>query len=282
MMVGRDVQLDINKKKASPDETILKVRDLHYTNRFGIDSIKGISFDVRAGEILGVAGVEGNGQSELSDILSGLIPMQTGSVEICNHDIKKMNIHGIRETGTALIHEDRMAYGVSSTQSISENMVADCFFKKPYSRNGVMNLKVIQQKTDELIDEFTVKCDGADALVKTLSGGNVQKVVAARECSSKPKLMIANQPTRGIDIGATALIRNKLVELRDKADTATLLISADLAELLTVCDSIIVMYEGEIVAYFPNLEGVTETSLGEYMLGIKKGDAKSIGGVIHG
>ncbi|MEA5050774.1 MAG: ABC transporter ATP-binding protein [Oscillospiraceae bacterium] len=281
MMVGRTVMMDIDKKKATPGKSVLKVRDLVYTNRFGIDAVKNVSFDLRAGEILGVAGVEGNGQSELSDILSGLIPLKSGSVTLEGKNLAGMSIHQIREAGVALIHEDRMIYGVSVTQSIAENLVSERFFKPPYSRNGVISLKEIGKTAEELIEDFTVKCDGPDAPVKTLSGGNVQKVVAARECSSKPQVMIANQPTRGIDVGATELIRNKIVELRDKYNTATLLISADLTELLTVCDSIIVMYDGEIVAYFPDLEGVTENILGEYMLGIKKGDAENIGGVLY-
>ena len=144
-----------------------------------------------------------------------------------------------------------------------------------------MNYKYIRECSKERIKEFKVKCDGPEAPVKTLSGGNVQKVVAAREFSSEPKLLVASHPTRGIDVGATDLIRRKIVDLRDQKDTATLLFSADLNELINVSDSIIVLYEGKIVAYFEDLTGITPEVLGEYMLGVKKQDDAVIGGVVH-
>ncbi len=281
MMVGRDVMLDIDKEKAQPKDTVLKVRDLVHVNKFGVNALNGVSFDVRAGEILGVAGVEGNGQSELSETICGLIPLQNGSIEINGKKIGKTPINVIRQMGVGMVHEDRMIYGVSSTQAIQENLISDRYYKAPYSKKGVLDHKYIESRSKELIGEFLVKCDGPEAPVKTLSGGNVQKVVAAREFSSDPKLLIASHPTRGIDVGATDLIRRKIVELRDNEDTAVLLFSADLNELINVSDSIIVMFEGEVVAYFEDLTGVTPETLGEYMLGIKKQDASLIGGVLH-
>lgn len=281
MMVGRDVELNIEKEKAKPEKTVLRVRDLVHTNAFGVNAINGISFDVRAGEILGVAGVEGNGQSELSETICGLLPVQKGTIEINGTSIAHKSIAAIRDMGVGMVHEDRMIYGVSSTQAISENLISDRYQTAPYSKHGVMNHKYIDSRSKELIGAFKVKCDGPEAPVKTLSGGNVQKVVAAREFSSAPKLLIASHPTRGIDVGATDLIRRKIVELRDQLGTATLLFSADLNELINVSDRIIVMYEGEIVAYFDDLTGVTPEVLGEYMLGVKKQDASEIGGVRH-
>ena len=281
MMVGRDVDLEIEKAKANPGKTVLKVRNLEHIDKFGVKSINGISFDVREGEILGVAGVEGNGQSELSNTICGLLPLQKGQIKIDNKSIANKRIDQIREMGVSMVHEDRTIYGVSRNQSIEENVIADRYFKKPYSQNGILNKKAIGSKASELVKEYVVKCDGPEAYVKTLSGGNVQKVVAAREFSSTPRLLIASHPTRGIDVGATDLIRRKIVDLRDKENAGVLLFSADLNELINVSDSIIVMYEGKIVAYFEDLKGVTPNVLGEYMLGVKKMSEEEINAVIY-
>ena len=281
MMVGRDVMLNIEKEKAKPKKTVLNVRNLIHTNIYGVNSIDDISFDVRAGEILGVAGVEGNGQSELSETICGLLPIKKGTIEIDGKSIDHKNINQIRAMGVGMVHEDRMIYGVSSTQAIQENLISDRYTTAPYSVHSILDHKYIDGWSRDRITEFLVKCDGPEAPVKTLSGGNVQKVVAAREFSSDLKLLIASHPTRGIDVGATDLIRRKIVELRDRLDTATLLFSADLNELINVSDSIIVMFEGKIVAYFEDLTDVTPEVLGEYMLGVKKQDDSVIGGVIH-
>ena len=272
MMVGRDVDLDIEKKSAEPKQTVLRVRDLVHTNKFGINVIDGMSFDVRAGEILGVAGVEGNGQSELAETICGLLPVQKGSIQISGENIDRMSIKGIRKKKVSMVHEDRMIYGVSSTQPIFENLVSDRYDTGNYNSGIFQNFKYIDGMSRDMITNFKIKCDGPEAAVKTLSGGNVQKVVAAREFTSSPKLLVASHPTRGIDVGATDLVRRKIVELRDNENTAVLLFSADLNELINVSDSIIVVFEGRIVAYFEHLKGVTPQVLGEYMLGIKQQD----------
>ncbi|MBQ1534062.1 MAG: ATP-binding cassette domain-containing protein, partial [Erysipelotrichaceae bacterium] len=243
--------------------------------------LNGVSFDVREGEILGVAGVEGNGQSELSDTICGLISLQKGEVTIDGKSIANKGIDKIRAMDVSMMHEDRTIYGASRNQSIEENVMADRYFNEPYSRRGILNHKEITEKTKELIKDFVVKCDGPDALVKTLSGGNVQKVVAAREFSSTPRLLVACHPTRGIDVGATDLIRRKIVNLRDKENSAVLLFSADLNELINVSDSIIVMYDGQIAAYFRDLKGVTPSVLGEYMLGVKRMSDEEIAQVVY-
>lgn len=281
MIVGKDVDLNLNKKEAIPGETILSVRDLSYHNSFGKLALNHISFDLRQGEILGVAGVEGNGQSELSDLLSGLLPVQEGRILMNGEDIGHKSIREIRLSGTSLIHEDRMIYGVSGKQSIKENILSDRYFKKTYSKKGVINNSVITKESRRLIDEYQVACDGTEAFINTLSGGNIQKVVAAREFSAEPKVLIASQPTRGIDVGAAELIRNKLLILRDTYKTAILLFSADLTELLTVSDSIVVMYNGNIVAYFPDARDANETILGEYMLGLNKQTPEEIEGCFY-
>ena len=281
MMVGRDVHVKIDKTPAKPKETVLRVRNVSYKNKFGLYALKDLSFDVRSGEILGVAGVEGNGQSELANLLAGLTPVTEGEISVEGMSLRGKTVRQIREAGVSIVHEDRMAFGASATQPISENMISDRFYKKEYNSRGLLNMKKIVERSKTWIEEFNVKCDSYQADVKTLSGGNIQKVVAAREFSSDPKLLIASHPTRGIDVGASELIRRKMVSLRDQEKTAILLFSADLAELLSGSDSIIVMYEGQIVAYFPDAGQVNEEILGEYMLGLKKQTEEEIGGVVH-
>lgn len=281
MMVGRDVFLNIEKKKAEPGKTVLSVNNLSYKNKFGLYSFKDLNFDIRSGEILGVAGVEGNGQSELANVLAGLDPIQDGDIKVNGRSIKGMSVRKIREEGVAVIHEDRMTYGASSTQSIAENIISDRFYKKEYIKYGFLNWKYVVSKTKELIQSFSIKSDGYNAETRTLSGGNIQKVVAAREFTSKPKLLVACQPTRGIDVGAAELIRKKMLTLRDEENTATLLFSADLSELLSGSDGIIVMYGGKITAYFPDITLINEEILGEYMLGLKNQTSEEIGGVVY-
>ncbi|MFI5358969.1 MAG: ABC transporter ATP-binding protein [Halanaerobiales bacterium] len=281
MMVGKDVDLNIEKEEAKPGKTILRVRNLNYTNLFGKKALNNLSFDLRQGEILGVAGVEGNGQTELSEILSGLLVPDSGEVRIKGEPINNMSIRDIRLTNTSLIHEDRMIYGASADQTIVENIIADRYFQKGYNSKGFLNKKYNYDNTRELIKEYQIACDGPEARISTLSGGNIQKVVAAREFSSQPELLIVSQPTRGIDVGAAELIRQKMISLRDRHRTAILLFSADLTELLTMSDGIIVLYNGEIVAYFPDVKRINEEILGKYMLGLEKQSPEEIGGVVH-
>lgn len=281
MMVGRDVMLDIEKETAKPEQSVVRVRDLNYKDSQERNVFSNISFDVRAGEILGVAGVEGNGQAELADALAGLLPIQSGDVTINGTSIRNVkSIREIREMGVSMVHQDRMIYGASRMQSIQENIVADRYYKKEYSRFGLLNWKKIKEESVRYIKEFLVKCEGPEATIKTLSGGNIQKVVAAREFTSDSKFLLVCHPTRGIDVGAAEMIRKKIVELRDKRRAAVLLFSADLTELLSVSDSIFVMYEGKIVAYFPDAKKVDEQILGEYMLGLKEQTKEEIGGVV--
>nr|WP_180487240.1 ABC transporter ATP-binding protein [Treponema socranskii] len=281
MMVGRNVILDINKKPAEAKKVVLSVRQLKYYDRYGSRILNDLSFDLRQGEILGIAGVEGNGQAEIGELISGLEAVQSGSISIDGNSIQNKSIRQIREMGVSLIHEDRMAYGVAKSASVLENIISERFYKREYQNRGLIRYKQVEKNTDDYIKEFNIKCDSPYSEVKTLSGGNIQKVVAAREFTSTPKVVLASHPTRGIDIGATELIRRKMVDLRDKLACGILLISADLNEILTVSDSIIVLYEGEITAYFPNAKDTDENILGEYMLGIKRQTSEEIGRVIH-
>ena len=280
MMVGRDVILKIEKEKARPQEEVLRVRNLSLNSNDGRSVLREVSFSVRSGEILGVAGVEGNGQRELSEIITGLLPFARGTIIIEGTEIKGKTIRQIRDMGVSHISEDRMTYGVAERAGVKENVISDRFYKEEYCRRGFLRKKAINELTDRLIEEFHIKCDDAGASVKTLSGGNMQKVVAAREFSLNPRLAIVNQPTRGIDVGATEFVRNKIVELRDKG-TAVLLISADLNEILELSDSLIVMHGGKIAAYLPDSGVVTENELGEYMLGIRQQSPEEIRRACH-
>lgn len=280
MMVGRDVILKINKKKAEPAQEILKIRNLSLNASDGRPILRNINFSVRGGEILGVAGVEGNGQRELSEIITGLQSFSKGEVDIEGKSIQGESIRKIREMNVSHISEDRMTYGVAANANVEENIISDRFTKPEYCHNGFLKKKEIDRLADRLIEEFHIKCGDAYAQARTLSGGNMQKMVAAREFSSDPHLSIVNQPTRGIDVGATEFVRNKIVELRDHG-TAVLLISADLNEILELSDSLIVMHGGEIVAYLEDSSKVTETELGEYMLGIRRQTDDEIRRVCH-
>ena len=224
---------------------------------------------MRGGEILGVAGIEGNGQREISEMITGMDKIQSGEIFVGDKSVKGHTIREIRQMGVAHVSEDRMTYGIAGDASIEYNIISDRYYEKNYQKYHILRRKAVRKLSDDLIRSFTVKCDGSTAAIKTLSGGNIQKVVAAREFSSRPQIMIANQPTRGIDVGASELIRSKLIGLRDDG-AAVLLISADITELREVSDSLIVLCGGRIVAYFESLENVTETELGEYMLGLKE------------
>lgn len=239
-----------------------------------------ISFRIRRGEILGVAGVEGNGQKEISEIITGLDRLYEGKVTVGEDgsDVRTLTVRTLREKGIAHISEDRMTYGIVGDGSISDNIIADRYYKKEYKKGPLLDQKKINRISDDLIKEFAVKCDNREQPIRMLSGGNMQKVVAAREFMSGASLIIANQPTRGIDIGASDFIRRRLVEFRTKG-AGVLLISADLNEVLEVSDSLIVMHNGRIAAYFQEAGAVTEEELGEYMLGVKAVSEEQIKGV---
>ncbi|MGF7057847.1 ABC transporter ATP-binding protein [Brassicibacter mesophilus] len=280
LMVGRDVILTVNKEKCSPKEAVLDVRNLRYINDLGKTAVKDISFNLRSGEILGIAGVEGNGQRELVEIITGMRKSIKGNVSILGQDISNMSIKNIRELGTSHVPEDRMTYGVAGDVSIEQNLISDKYDSPELTGKMLLKMNKIKDLSNKLVKEYKVKCNSSNQIVKMLSGGNIQKVVVAREFSKDPKLLIADQPTRGIDVGATEFIRNKIVELRDKG-SSILLVSADLNEVLELSDSLIVMYGGEIVAYFDDASKVTEEELGLYMLGIKRQSLEEVRRGVH-
>ena len=280
LMVGRDVILTVEKDKAQPKQPVLQVRDLDYTNEWGKKMLNGVSFTVRAGEIVGIAGVEGNGQRELVDMLFNLNKPDSGVATVNGNNILGLPQDKIRAMGVAHIPEDRMLYGIAGAATIEENVISDRCFKKEYNKGPLLNMKRIHEEADQLISDYTVLCKSRRQQVNMLSGGNIQKVVVAREFSSEPVMIIADQPTRGIDVGATEFIRKKLVELsRDGA--AVLLVSADLNEIIELSDSLVVFCHGEIAAYFEDTSKLDDSELGEYMLGLKKQTPEEIGRVIH-
>lgn len=281
LMVGRDVILTVEKEQAQPTDVVLRVRDLEYTNEWKKKMLNHMSFDVRKGEILGIAGVEGNGQRELVDMLFNLNMPDSGVAKVNGHNILGESQRKIRDLGVSLIPEDRMTFGMAGAASIEENLISDRCAQKRYNNGPLFNMKKIHEDSDKLIEEYKVLCKNRTQKVGMLSGGNIQKVVVAREFSAEPVLIIADQPTRGIDVGATEFIRKKLVEL-SREGAAVLLVSADLNEVMELSDSLIIMYNGQIAAYFEDTKDLTDTMMGEYMLGLKQQSPEEVRRVQHG
>ena len=280
LMVGRDVILNVQKDKAQPTDVVLRVRDVEYVNEWHKKMLDKISFDVRRGEILGIAGVEGNGQKELVDMLFGFLTPNAGTVTMQSENLLGLSQQKLRDKGVALIPEDRMLYGIAGSASIEENLISDRSAEKRLNRGLLFNMKAIHDEADRLIEDYAVLCKSRKQQVGMLSGGNIQKVVVAREFSGNPVLILADQPTRGIDVGATEFIRKKLVEL-SRSGIAVLLISADLAEVMELSDSLIVMHGGKIAAYFEDTSTLTDDVMGEYMLGLKTQSEEEIRRVCH-
>ncbi len=280
LMVGRDVILNVEKEKSQPRETVLKVRNLEYTNKWNKKMLDRLSFSVRQGEILGIAGVEGNGQRELVEMLFNLNTPDSGTITVNDVNIINLPQEKIRNNRVSLIPEDRMTYGIADAASIEENVISDRYTEKRLNNGPLFDMKMIHKESDKLIKDYTILCKSRKQQVKMLSGGNIQKVVVARELSSNPILIIADQPTRGIDVGATEFIRNKLVEL-SRAGAAVLLVSADLNEVMELSDSLIVLYGGKVVAYFEDTSELDDTVMGEYMLGLRHQSPEEIERVCH-
>lgn len=269
LMVGRDIVLKFNKEQANPKERVLKVRNLNVINSSGVQKVSDISLDLREGEILGIAGVEGNGQTELVEVLTGLQHNYKGEYTLYDRDARKLSIKEKRNLGLAYIPEDRMTFGVAQNMDILNNLFTNQYDEKEYSGKYFLNHKNMEKSADNLIKQYSIKANSYKQKVGMLSGGNIQKVVVAREFSNNPKVIIANQPTRGIDVGAAEFIRRKIIELRDNG-SAIILISADLNEVLELSDRLAVMYKGSFSGVFTDVKRITEEELGKYMLGLKK------------
>src|SRR5690242_4002138 len=264
MMVGREVLLRVDKQPAKPGETLLHVEDLHVTDERGLEAVRGVSLDVRAGEIVGLAGVDGNGQTELIDALTGLRRPSEGTIVVGGREVTNACAHAFLQEGVGHIPEDRHRRGLVLEFSLAENLVLHDYAKSPYARRGFLDLGRIFGSARKLLQEFDVRGGTASTRASALSGGNQQKVVIAREVHRDPRVLIAAQPTRGLDVGAIEFVHRRLVEQRD-AGKAVFLISLELEEVLSLSDRILVIYEGRIVGeYDPS---VTEEELGIAMTG---------------
>ncbi|MBC8247963.1 MAG: ABC transporter ATP-binding protein [Deltaproteobacteria bacterium] len=269
MMVGRQVLFRVQRTEADPGEIVLKVKGLNALNNKNLPALRDISFAVREGEIFSIAGVEGNGQSELVEVLTGLRRAQSGQIELNGQMITNFTPRAIRERGTCHIPEDRHRRGLVLDFSVAQNMVLGIHYRSPYVRKNmlldVINFIPVREKAQRLLQEFDIRPPDQKNPAGNLSGGNQQKVVVAREFDQNPKLLIAAKPTRGIDVGSIEFIHQRLLQARND-HKAVLLVSADLEEILSISDRIAVMYEGQIVGIL-DTEEATEARIGMMMTG---------------
>jgi simple sugar transport system ATP-binding protein len=266
MMVGRVVSFSVNKKPAIPGEVLLKVEDLKVKNTKGVLGVKGLSLEVRRGEILGLCGIDGNGQTELVYALTGLVKAESGRILLNGKDITHYPVQRRTEAGLGHIPEDRHRHGLVLDFRLDENMVVHSFFQRPFSHWGILDYNAIRKNAERLIEEFDVRSgEGPATPSRSLSGGNQQKAIVAREIDRSPEVLIVAQPTRGLDVGAIEYIHQRLVEERDKGK-AILLISLELDEIMDLSDRIAVIFNGEIVAEVQASE-TNENELGLYMAG---------------
>jgi len=257
LMVGRDVQLRVSKAPARPGDVVLAVADLTVAGEQGDLPVRGLSFDVRAGEILGIAGVQGNGQTELCEALMGLRPTAGGSVTLNGRVLTQASPRDRLRAGVAYVPEDRNVDGLVGPFSVSENLVLDTYDQRPFASGVNLNLKQIAKNAEELIGEFDIRTGSPATPAGTLSGGNQQKVILAREVGREHKVLIASQPTRGLDVGSIEFVHRRIVNQRDHG-VAVVIVSSELDEIYALADRIAVMYEGKITGFrgpdVPNAE----------------------------
>jgi ABC-type uncharacterized transport system ATPase subunit len=270
MMVGREVLLRVEKPASQPGDTLLELRNLNVKDDRGLPAVRDVSFQVKAGEIVGIAGVEGNGQSELIEAITGLRPSTSGEVVVGGRVISHGGARKMLDAGVGHIPEDRQRRGLVLEFTIAENIALHDYNEPPDSRYGWLFPRRLIQRARRLIKEFDVRGGGPQTRAAALSGGNQQKLVAAREVARDPKVLIAAQPTRGLDVGAIEFLHRRLVEERDEG-RAILLLSLELDEVLSLSDRILVMYEGRIVA--EHASGVSEEEIGVEMLGGRRSEA---------
>lgn len=271
MMVGRKVSFTLDKIDKKPSEKVLEVKQVYHHNlMLKADDLKDISFDVKAGEIVVVAGIEGNGQTQLAEVITGLKHVKTGSVILEGKEITNLSIRQKTLSGISHIPEDRHKFGLVLDFNLAENLILQTYFDKQYQQYGFLKFDEINKKAESLIQTYDVRsANGRKTKVRSMSGGNQQKAIVARELDRPSKLIVAVQPTRGLDVGAIEYIHKQLIKLRDE-NKAILVFSLELDEVMNLADRILVMYEGEIVA---NLDAkkTNENELGLYMSGSKRG-----------
>jgi simple sugar transport system ATP-binding protein len=266
MMVGRDVNLVVNKKPAKPKETALVVENLYVRDERQNPAVKGVSFEVRKGEVLGVAGVQGNGQTELVYALTGLLPVDAGKVQLLDEPIHNTSPRKILERGVAHIPEDRQRHGLILSFPIHDNLMLCTYYKDPFASGVALQEKAVFANAEKLVKQYDVRTPNIYVNAGTLSGGNQQKVIVAREFSRPIELLIASQPTRGLDVGSIEYIHKQIIKKRDEG-TAVLLVSSELDEILALSDRIAVMYKGQIMGIL-NAKKANKEDLGLLMAGI--------------
>ena len=264
LMVGREVVLSVEKPPAEPGETLLEVKDLVVADERGLEAVRGVSLEVKAGEIVGIAGVDGNGQSELIDALTGLRSPSAGTITAAGENLTSANARACLDAGVGHIPEDRQVRGLVLDFTLAENLALHDYAKEPNSRWGWLYPGRLIERAGRLLKEFDVRGGRPQTLAAALSGGNQQKVVIAREVSRDPRILVAAQPTRGLDVGAIEFVHRRLVKERDEG-RAILLVSFELEEILSLSDRILAVYEGRIVGEYE--PGVSEEELGIAMTG---------------
>ena len=273
MMVGRAVSLEVEKAEKEPGKLVLSVKDLVVADKFQNVVVDDVSLEVHAGEIVGVAGVQGNGQTELVASITGMEKSADGTIELLGEDITKATPRRITELGTAHVPEDRQKDGLVLPFPVAENLVLCTFYKEPFSKGVILQYNKILDRAENLIDKFDIRTPDPLTPVSSLSGGNQQKVIIARELSRPIELLVASQPTRGLDVGSIEYIHKRIVQKRDEG-CAVLLVSPELDEVMELSDRITVMYRGKIVADLPNKD-VTKEQVGLMMAGIPLEEALS-------
>ncbi|MCC9088710.1 ABC transporter ATP-binding protein [Bacillus pumilus] len=265
LMVGREVSFKTDKKAASPAEEVLQIQDLTVKDARGIEAVKQLNLSVKAGEIVGIAGVDGNGQTELIEAITGLKKSESGTIMLNGKAIQNLPPRKVTESGIGHIPQDRHKHGLVLDFSIGENISLQTYYQRPYSKFGLMNMKNIYQKAKRIITEYDVRTPSEYTEARALSGGNQQKAIIGREVDRNPDLLIAAQPTRGLDVGAIEFVHKRLIEQRDTGK-AVLLISFELDEIINVSDKIAVIFEGSMIAIVDPKE-TTEQALGLLMAG---------------
>ena len=246
LMVGRDVVFRVDKAEADPGSSVIQIQDLRVADDRGVETVSGFDVEVKAGEIFGIAGVEGNGQRELVEAICGMRPAAGGRVEILGQNTTGWSPRKINELGVAHVPENRNKHGVVSQYSIADNLVLNRYHHRRFSRRGVRNGAAINAEAEVLVEQFDVRTPGVDATIDTLSGGNQQKVIVARELTGDLRALVVAQPTRGLDVGSIEFIHLKIIELRDQG-VGVLLVSAELDEIMSLSDRIGVLYRGKLV-----------------------------------
>jgi simple sugar transport system ATP-binding protein len=269
LMVGREVLLRVEKPPAQPGEPLLVVEDLHVRDERGLETVRGVSFEVRRGEIVGLAGVDGNGQRELIDAITGLRRPEQGRISVAGADVTRESAREVLDAGVGHIPEDRQRRGLILDFTLAENIALHEYRTPPESRFGWLYPRQMIARARRILTEFDVRGGQAETLASSLSGGNQQKVVVAREVSRDPRVLVAGQPTRGLDVGAIEFVHRRLVQERDEG-RAILLVSFELDEILSLSDRILVIYEGRIVGEYAL--GVTQQELGFAMTGGRRED----------